>query len=373
MTPRPGTSVVLSLLVILSLAPGTGVPAAAAQVSRPGDARTLADTGDRALGEKRYADALEAFSAAVQLAPGEASLRAGAGVAAFMLGDTKAAQQWLEGALKLRPDYTDASLVLGLAYYRAGDLQQAIDTYEQALRHAPGHKELTSQLERWTSEAALQNRFYQAQGAHFTVLFEGPADDALARAVVEMLEQAYFRLGSTFQTYPSDPITVVLYTKEQFRDVTRSPAWAGGAYDGRIKVPVLNAAGRMEELRRVVEHEYVHALVWNVGGASVPTWLNEGLATALEPGGQDWAAETLARSRRRLPAAQLADGFGRLGSDDARLAYAQSAAAVKHLMDLRGSYAVVTLLQALRRGLPFETAFQQAVFMRYEDFLQAQP
>ena len=38
------------------------------------------------------------------------------------------------------------------------------------------------------------------------------------------------------------------------------------------------------------------------------------------------------------------------------------------MLDLRGAPAVVSMLQSLGRGIPFETAFQQAIFMRYEDF-----
>ena len=33
-------------------------------------------------------------------------------------------------------------------------------------------------------------------------------------------------------------ITVVLYSREQFRDITRSPQWAAGMFDGEIRVPV---------------------------------------------------------------------------------------------------------------------------------------
>ena len=53
-----------------------------------------------------------------------------------------------------------------------------------------------------------------------------------------MLEAAYARIGAALATYPAEPITVVLYTREQFQDVTRLPTWAAGNYDGRIRVPV---------------------------------------------------------------------------------------------------------------------------------------
>ena len=40
--------------------------------------------------------------------------------------------------------------------------------------------------------------------------------------------------------------------------------------------------------------------------------------------------------------------------------------AVKKMIDSRRPSAAVTLLQALSRGTPFEAAFQQSIYMRYE-------
>ena len=45
------------------------------------------------------------------------------------------------------------------------------------------------------AQGELQDRFYESRGAHFSVLFEGPADEALARSIVERLEAAYWRVG----------------------------------------------------------------------------------------------------------------------------------------------------------------------------------
>src|SRR2546425_8800921 len=83
--------------------------------------------------------------------------------------------------------------------------------------------------------------FQRTLSPHFTVLFEGPAEQRLAAAAVDALEAAYWRIGTALLAYPPTVITVVLYTDEQFRDVTRSPAWAGGVFDGKIRVPMRGA------------------------------------------------------------------------------------------------------------------------------------
>jgi hypothetical protein len=46
----------------------------------------------------------------------------------------------------------------------------------------------------------------------------------------------------------------------------------------------------------VLSHEFVHAVVGMLGGRTVPAWVNEGLATVLEPAGPADAEATLART-----------------------------------------------------------------------------
>ena len=147
------------------------------------------------------------------------------------------------------------------------------------------------------------------------------------------------------------------------------PAWTAAAYDGRIRLPIQGAFDHLEELDRVLGHEYVHALVATLGGRTVPVWLNEGLATVLEPDGLEWANQLLAREPRRLPFTRLDANFATLTPEQSAIAYAQSAVAVKTLLDMRGPSSLVQLLQALGRGTEFQIAFQQAMFMRYDDFI----
>jgi hypothetical protein len=161
----------------------------------------------------------------------------------------------------------------------------------------PAPPEIEARLGEWQKEASLQSRFYEARGAHFAVRFEGPGDELLARATVDRLEEQYWRIGQTLTAYPPNPITVVLYTQQQFRDITRLPSWTAAAYDGRIHVPMRGALEQTEELDRVLGHEFVHAVVFMLGGRNVPVWLNEGLATHLERGGAEDAERLLAATR----------------------------------------------------------------------------
>ena len=330
----------------------------------------LANLGWAAVEEARYGDALDAFTAASEQLPDEASVWLGRGFSAYMLGRDEDAEASLELSISLEPRLTDASRFLGELYFRTGRADDAIETYEAALEYAPGDANLKSKLADWQRQSQLHDRFRQSSGTHFRVLFEGRSDEALARRIVEMLETAYRNVGGVLRTYPAETITVVLYTTQQFQDITRAPAWSAGVYDGQIRLPVRGALERRDELQRVLTHEFVHALVANLGGRTVPMWLHEGLATALEQGGLDRASRVLESASSRPSLKDLHGSFGGLSGNHASLAYAQSAVAVDRMIDLRGASAVVLILKDLARGVPFESAFHRRIGVWYDEFVR---
>ena len=342
---------------------------AAAADDRPAlDPIALARAGTAAIENQRFGDALDAFTRAAALQPGDASLCFGAGVAAFMLGQNDVAQARFERALALKPSYVEAAQWLGDLHYRAGRLHEAISVYETARQRTPVAREFQDQLTTWRKEQELQSRFHEVRTAHFNALFEAATDEPLARDVVDRLETAYSRIGNTLGVYPSEPISVVLYTREQFGDITRLATWSAAAYDGRIRVPLAGALEQGDELDRVLSHEFVHAVVATLGGRTVPAWVSEGLATVLEPAGSDDAEAMLARTRSRPALSKLHGSFVELSRRDAEVAYASAARAVRRLIEQRGAPAVVALLGDLSRGARFGSAFQQRIAMRYEDF-----
>jgi hypothetical protein len=321
-----------------------------------------------AVREGRHHDAAAAFAAALDAEPRDPTLHLGAGLAAHLLGKPTAAQHALERALELAPSLTAASLLLGDILYRSSDIAGAVQVYEAAQRYAPGDKTLIARLESLRREAAVHNDFMASHGAHFTVLFEGPADANVANHATTLLEAAYWRVSTALATYPERTITVVLYTREQFRDITRSPQWAAAAYDGRIRLPIRGADADLRELERVITHEFTHALVQSVAPRGVPLWLHEGLAVMFEADGAAWSQEQLAKEPGRLPTRRLTESFESLSGANARLAYAQSAAIVGALFDAGGPLAIGALLQDLARGDSFAAAFEQRFFQSYESF-----
>ena len=350
-----------------------GPPDTAAQpVAR--DVSALVQRGLAGLDTRQFPAALTAFTEAASMSPRDASVSVGAGVAAFMLGQHDVAEVWFERALDSNPGSMTASEWLGELHYRADRVDRAIAVYEAALARSPmspAAAALSRRLGSWRREIALHGAFAELRGTHAAVRYRGPSDEALARRVLERLERAYSRVGGMLGAYPSQPTSVVLYTREEFEEVTRLPSWTVAAYDGRIRLPLSGATddpGDNAELDRVLTHELVHAIVATLAGRNAPVWLNEGLATLLEPAGSADVEAPLAQGRARFPLSRLHETFLRLDTRDARVAYAVSARAVRRMTELAGTPAIVGLLADLGSGVRFDHAFRQRLSIRYDAF-----
>jgi tetratricopeptide (TPR) repeat protein len=354
---------VMLLLTLAIDAPAAGQAA---------DPRTalLEQAGWEALAAGRPRAAADAFREAIAGDPKNAKLHLGAATAAFYERRDTDAKDALERALALDPKLPRARLLLGQVVRRLGDLPGAIRIYESLGPEDRDDAEASATLNRWRRELELHDAMQQAVGAHFRVSFEGPAEEELAGQALASLERAYWRIGGILGTYPPEPVPVVLYTREQFRDITRSPTWAAGAYDGIIRVPMRGATDNANELDRVLAHEFTHALIRSLAERGVPAWLNEGLATVLEADGLSEAERMVAAlpTRTAVPLGRLQGGFGKLSGTQAVVAYATSAIAARQLIDQAGGVAVANLLRDLGSGADFDAAFLRRIQRSFADF-----
>jgi tetratricopeptide (TPR) repeat protein len=326
-------------------------------------AALYAQAGWDALAAGQPRAAAEAFERALATDPKTATLHLGAALAAFAERRDDDARAFANRALDLDPSLWRGHEVIGRAQYRQGDLDGAIRTFERLVSHQPARPAFDETLARWRREAELRDRMRLEVGSRFTVAFEGAEDASLAEAAVASLERASARIGDVLGVYPVEPIRVVLYTAADFRDITRAPDWAGGAFDaGIIRVPVRGALANRPEFERVLAHEYVHALVFTLAPRGVPAWVNEGLAVALQHETSDPATflpmhlDTLTRP------------FGRFARADAERAYATSGLAMRRLLDEVGGTAAANLLRDIGHGVPFGIAFAQRMHRTVAEF-----
>ena len=328
----------------------------------------LEQAGWEALDANRLPLATSIFKEAISLDPKNAALRYGAGLAAFLQRHDAEAKQHFEQALALDPKLTRARVPLAQVARRQGDFNEAIRLLEMAAADLPGDAGLRDTLDRWLRERELHERMRLTVGDFFTVSFEGPEDAQLAAQALESLTRAYWRISDVFNAFPQKSVPVVLYTREQFRDVTRSPQWAAAAFDGIIRVPMRGAGEKGEDLDRVLAHEFAHALIRSLATRNLPTWLNEGLAAVLESDDLTWATKIVDQVGKLPPLGRLAAPFAKLSGGDAAYAYASSAVAARRLLDEAGGPAVANLLRDLGDGVDFEEAFLRRIQRTLSDF-----
>ena len=342
-----------ALLLVVLLAAAAPGSAEEPQAIVPDPVRAGWDAIQRGDGEK----AASAFRARLATNPNDANALTGAGIAAHLTARDDQAISYLKKALQADPEFAYASYVLGQVAYAQGDLDLAIKSYERVVKLQPGSPAIRQQLEDWKKEAALHGTFAARPTARFTVMFEGAAQQAIATRVSNVLENAYVRVGNALNAYPPETVTAILYTGQQFKDITKSPSWAAAAYDGRIRIPVQGALKDPAELDRIVTHEFVHAVIHQMY-PGIPGWLNEGLSTYLEPGDHTWLTARLRGADGMIPLSRLTESFQTMDGADALVAYAQSYVGARVLAERLGANFPV-FLQYVSNG----TAIDQALLL----------
>lgn len=290
------------------------------------------------------------------------------GIARVGQGQYAAGRDLLERAAARGAENPATLTALARACRQLGDRAAAVEALHRAREAGAGGAEFDALVTRLERELDAEWDFAETRSAHFTIGFAGGERDSntAAELVARGLEDAYFHVGAQLDVYPDERIAVVLYASEDFHDVTQTPSWTAGVYDGRIKLPVGGlVASDHDVLERTLRHEYGHVLVHLLSRSRCPVWLNEGLAIAAEeqePGDRtDWAHRTLA-GEELFRLAELEGPFTALPAARVPVAYAQSYLAVRTLLDRHGARRMRELLANLGTGTPFADAFRNAFY-----------
>jgi hypothetical protein len=325
----------------------------------------LNDAGWKALREGYASRAAGLFADALALRPDNPVLLMGAGAAAHAQGREKDAMARLQKALTVKPDLTPASVLLGQIAFDEGDVGLAIRTYEGALKYAPGDAEIARTLDAWRKDAGVHESFDELRFERFRILFEGHDERSLALDATRVFNSEFFRIAGRLGEYPPGAIVAVLYTEQQFRDVTRAPKWSGGAYDGRIRIPVAGASRQPELFEKVLTHELTHAIIAGIAPTGIPSWLNEGLAQYFDGTDANAAKRRMRGAGRAIHLKDLEGGFGGLGAADALVAYDESLLAVSLIAE-RPGFVWTRLLHQFEEGESVEDVLRSFGFS-YED------
>jgi tetratricopeptide (TPR) repeat protein len=333
--------------------------------------RRLVAAGSARLQLGDHRGARDAFEEALQYVETDSAAHLGLGIANFHLKDDRAAERELERAIELKPRDKAAYQVLGDLAYRRDDLGTAMANWEKALEIDPSDAALNSRLERIRREHRTEKDFNRDVTSHFSIKYEGREKIEAGRIVLRILEDAYGEVGRALSYYPDQEIAVILYTNQQFQEVTDAPGWSGGIYDGKIRIPIGGIEQETPGLRKLLVHEYTHAVIRAIT-RNVPTWLNEGLAQHFE--GREIGSRQKDMLRQlaqadKIPALTALEGsFMGLNGPQATYAYLVSLSVVRHMVDRFGMYRVKMVLEEFAAGADPTTAINNALLVSYADF-----
>ena len=307
---------------------------------------------------------------------------------------------------------------LAKAYEKLGCWNQAIESLETALRLRPGYPTALRRKERILEEKSVYDSLtdelnivldtihqYQPTDSvqrsiptieheFFTLTGERTIPQNLLFVVSQIIEHTYHEIGKIFQCHPQYKVPVSIEDVKQmdpprtihpmasatslvevtnhalFSDASL-PQWAAACYDnGSIRLtyrPYSDSS--IGILYSVVRHEWTHLLVDLLAGGRCPNWLDEGLAQFVARplmNSEKNRLQQASRDKHLLSLHLLQKPFRNLPEKQRRLAYLQSYAVTKYLIQQFGFDALRDVLKHLGSRKSTDTAFQK-VFGKTEE------
>ncbi len=341
----------------------------------------------------------------------------------------QAVQYYLAG-LEIDPMCVEAYADLAKAYEKLGCWNQAIESLETALRLRPGYPTALRRKERILEEKSVYdsltdelNIVFDATGQHqptdagrvehsrngggipkiehefFTLTGGRTIPQNVLSVVSQIVEHTYHEVGKVFQCYPQHKVPVSIQAVKQM-DTTQAanpldsttslvevtnhalfsdaslPQWAVACYDnGSIRLtyrPYSDSS--IGVLYAVVRHEWAHLLVDLLSKGRCPNWLDEGLAQFVARplmNSEKTQLQQASRDGNLLPLHLLQKPFHHLPEKQRRLAYLQSYAITKYLIQQFNFAALRDVLKHLGGDKSTDTAFQEVFGRAAEEIVVA--
>ncbi len=289
-----------------------------------------------------------------------------AGLCCYWLKDYDNAHYYLQQAVDKDSRAFLPRKFLALTCYKMDDLTDSLIHTEAGLallRDA----ELLALYNKLQREKRVMKEYSDTKKVYFKVQFSKSEHINIKETVLDILQDARRTIGSEINFYPPNPITVILYNEKNFVDVTRAPGWAGGLYDGKIRLPIKGVEGQEALLKRILFHEYTHALVHAIT-PRCPVWINEGLAEYFSE--DEELLEIGKKFGQLIPLRLLERGFPSGNSRVVAAAYLVSYTAVTYLIQRHGLYRVKELLERLGKGESLNSAFRDIFYNTYDHFVK---
>jgi hypothetical protein len=209
-------------------------------------------------------------------------------------------------------------------------------------------------------------RWQSATRGEITVYWYRGGDE-FGQHMLQTAVDAQLRLTADPGAGLQEPVHIFFYADAEALKgaVLFAQRWTGGLAFPDYYV-ILIAAGPAEQAygETTVAHELMHLVVRQLAfncAASVPRWLDEGLAVWAEGGSSPDQQETLdeAIAADELLSLRSLNASFSAHAGRARLAYAQSYSVIAYLLEQHGRERILDLLAAFHEGATYDGALQQ--------------
>ena len=290
------------------------------------------------------------------------------GIQYFEKKEYKLAKEVLEESLHFSTGSATAYELLGDIAYLEQNLAEAKESYVKAFR-LKRSKTLEEKIEKVKREAPVEEKLDAYSDEHFIIRYkeEAPALFGGGFEIREYLRQAYRSVSQDLGFYPREKVVVLLYSEEEYRKLSEAPAWSGGHFDGKIRLPAYKEKANPRELQKLILHELTHSFVRDLSKGNCPTWLNEGLAEYQENKAKpiDITYFRVAEKNKYLLSMEEL-GKGIKEGEDAvsvYLFYQQSYMVTKYLIERYRFFKIKQMLTQFGEGKPVDEVFKDTLDM----------
>lgn len=282
---------------------------------------------------------------------------------------------YYRNALEIDSANIEADLLIGQLYYSREEFALAKLHLEHARDLATSRIQgLDELLAKVTREFEASRGYATVEADGFLVRFEGAQRYDLFYQIQPHLVNARDRASRIFERKAQHPLSVIIYAEGDFSHAVSAPDWAGGVFDGKIRIRDVQLRATPDVLEKTLRHEVAHAVLEDVAPGRIPGWVHEGIAKYMEGNAWDAPADatyllTAIRAGRRVRLAELSGTFADYPKGaDVRLAYAEASAAIRYLVAIYGEPVLADLVTLLATGRSIEEAVDSITFYDLDTF-----
>ena len=335
-----------------------------------------------ALAEENFIVAENHLYTAIRLEPKETAIRKNLSVCLTKYGVTyyekkeyELARGKFADAISFDETNATAHAYLGNTYYYTQDLQRAVASFQNALEHDPDMEYARERIDSLKKEMSVEGGFTNSKYNIFKILYNSKNGKVNIESIEQALWDAYYGIGSMFQHYTQHTVIVILYTPEEFKEIRDAPNWVAGLYDGKIRIPYPEGRS-IEEVERIIRHEYTHVIINDLSDGKCINWLNEGLARTMEqlPGDKHSPSyRTLIQAYQEGTLIDLDDlDKNFIYTEDpkkAALAYEQSSTLVAFIIQRYGLYKCLKMIEDYTAGKTTEEVLKKEFYQDPDQFI----